>query len=191
MEFDHAEKGDALYCKPFIFNISVMHHSTCLAHDVVVRHIQFVTILPTLPEISYSGSLQPWNLLWRWRSLQMRSCCHFTRWACSGPLIRFLDKQSPMCIPGAPPSYPRKMNISPAFSTHFERQLLFAQGVYHFVQICVCRLLQTTMILRCVTSLSQSFWPSRYPPFGTFDKHMHCTLIVRCNTFKPSLSANG
>lgn len=136
------------------------------AHDVVVVRIQLLPYCWRFPKSHILVSLQPWNLLWRWRSLRMRSYCHFTRWACSGALIRSLDKISLMCIPGAPLSYPRKMNVSPASITHFERQLLFAQGVYLFVQICVCRLLQTTTILRCVTSLSQSFWPSRYTPLG-------------------------
>lgn len=46
------------------------------------------------------------------------------------------------------------------------------------------------MILRCVTSLSQSFWLSRYAPLGQLTNI--CTaLIVRCNTFKPFLPGNG
>lgn len=39
--------------------------------------------------------------------------------------------------------------------------------------------------------IESEFLTEQVCSFGTVDKHMHCRLIVRCNTFKPSLPVNG
>lgn len=149
-----------------------------------------ISLLPycwIFPEISCSGSLQPWNLLWRWRSLRMRSYCHFTRWACSDTLIRFMDKKSPMCSLGPLLSYSRWMFLqlpSPILSPNYSSHKGFTKSC-KFVYAGCCRQQWSSDVWLHWDRVSD-----RAGMLLRYSSQAH-TSFVRCNTFKPSLPEHG
>lgn len=121
----------------------------------------------------------------------MRSYCHFTRWACSGALIRYSGQDIPDVYSWSSAELSKEDECFSSFHHPFWESITLCTRCLPFcANLCLQVAVDNNDPQMC-DFIESEFLTEQVCSFETVDKLMHHTLIVRCNTFKPSLPGNG